>query len=435
MKRYYRISLVALLAIDLFFIGWIAVRAVSDQIPDMMWTYVGREEKLFSNLPAKAVMQTGDPAGKSASEEGSEESGESISGLHAVEVLNRTGAAGSATLKSKAMGNYSVEVRLFGIFPLKTVEVKVVDPMYLAPSGEPIGIYVETNGLLVLATTSVEGKDGLIYEPASNIVKSGDYILKINGKTVKTIKEFNKTIQKTEGKKAVVRLRRNGEETEVSLKAVLAKDGTYKMGMWVREDTQGIGTMTYVTKSGGFGALGHGITDADTGTLMNLSGGELFNTEILDITKGEKGTPGELEGYINMIAANCIGTIQKNTSLGIFGQLSEEEESLEQREFLPVGFKQDIKKGPACIYSNIEGKTKQYTIEIEDIKINRTDNRGMVIHVTDPALLKLTGGIVQGMSGSPIVQDGKLIGAVTHVLVDDPTRGYGAFVETMLAQE
>lgn len=426
MKKYYRISLVALLAIDLFVIGWLSVRIISDQIPNTMWTYVGKEETLFSNLPAEATAQ-------SASLPGEAEGG--LAGQNeTVEALNLTGHSGGATLRSRSLGNYSVDVKLFGIFPLKTVEVKVVDPMHLAPSGEPIGIYVETNGLLVLATTSVEGRDGLVYEPATNIVSSGDYILKVNGKPVKTIKEFNEAIQKTEGAKTVVRIRRNGSETDVSLQPVLAKDDTYKMGMWVREDTQGIGTMTYVTEQGGFGALGHGITDADTGTLMNLSGGELFNTEIIDIIKGEQGMPGELEGYINMVADNCIGTIQKNTGLGIFGQLSDGDEGREGLDFLPVGFKQDIKKGDAYIYSNMEGKPKQYSIRIEEIKINSTDNKGMIIRITDPALLELTGGIVQGMSGSPIIQDGKLIGAVTHVFVDDPTRGYGAFVETMLSQ-
>lgn len=415
MKKYYRITLVALLALDLFIIGWLSIQFISDQIPDTMWTYVGKEETLFSNIPAEAT--TDSPEKRET-----------------VEALNLTGNAGGATLKSKALGNYGVDVKLFGIFPLKTVDVKVVNPMQLAPSGEPIGIYVETNGLLVLGTTSVEGKDGLVYEPATNIVGSGDYILRINGDSVKTIKEFNTAIQKMEGGKTVVRIRRNGKETDVSMQAVLAKDGTYKLGIWVREDTQGIGTMTYVSENGSFGALGHGITDADTGTLMNLSGGELFNTEILDIIKGEQGAPGELEGYINMVADNCIGTIQKNTSLGIFGQLSSSDERREKMELLPVGFKQDIKQGEAYLYSNMEGKSKKYSIEIEEIKINSTDNKGMVIRVTDPGLLQLTGGIVQGMSGSPIVQDGKLIGAVTHVFVDDPTRGYGAFVETMLSQ-
>lgn len=423
MKKYYRISLVALLVVDLFFIGWILVRSVSNRIPNTMWTYVGKKETLFSNLPAKATLA-------SSAEAEDDSDGET----RAVEALNLTGGSGGATLKSQALGNYSVDVKLFGIFPLKKVKVKVVDQMQFAPSGEPIGIYVETNGLLVLGTTNVEGKDGLVYEPATNIVSSGDYILKINGKSVKTIKEFNAAIQNVEDGKAVVRIRRNGKETNVSLRAILAKDNTYKLGIWVREDTQGIGTMTYVTENGGFGALGHGITDADTGTLMNLSGGELFNTEILDIIKGRQGTPGELEGYINMIADNCIGTIQKNTRLGIFGQLSGKTGKWEELEYLPVGFKQDITKGTAYIYSKMEGKQKRYSINIEEIDINNTDNKGMVIRVSDPDLLELTGGIVQGMSGSPIVQDGKLIGAVTHVFVDDPAKGYGAFVENMLSQ-
>lgn len=166
---------------------------------------------------------------------------------------------------------------------------------------------------------------------------------------------------------------------------------------------------------------------------MNLSGGELFHTEILDIIKGESGAPGELEGYINMVADNCIGTIKKNTALGIFGQLTEDYRSATEPEFLQVGLKQDIKKEGAFIYSNIEGELKKYAIRIEEININSVDNKGMVIRVTDEELLGLTGGIVQGMSGSPIIQDGKLIGAVTHVLVDDPTKGYGAFIENMLS--
>lgn len=410
MKKIYRGILAIVLALDIVIIGWLSVKSISNQIPDTMWTYVGKEEKLFSNLLAKVEKDD------------------------TVEALNLTGGSGGTTLKSQEKGNYSVDVSLFGIFKLKTVNVKVVDKMYLAPSGEPIGIYVETNGLLVLATTGVEGVDGLVYEPAASIVQSGDYILKINGSSVKTIKEFNAEVQRAGKEKVTVRIRRNGKETDVALKPVCAKDNSYKLGIWVREDTQGIGTMTYVTKSGGFGALGHGITDADTGTLMNLSGGELFNTEILDIIKGERGAPGELEGYINMVADNCIGTIKRNTALGIFGQLSGDYSRTDDLEFMQVGLKQDVKKEGAFIYSNIEGELKKYAINIEEININSTDNKGMVIRVTDEELLELTGGIVQGMSGSPIVQDDKMIGAVTHVMVDDPTKGYGAFVENMLAQ-
>ena len=187
-------------------------------------------------------------------------------------------------------------------------------------------------------------------------------------------------------------------------------------------------------EDGRFGALGHGITDVDTGTLMNLSGGELFNTEILGITPGRQGTPGELEGYINMVADNQIGTIHANTPLGIFGQLTKKSDNHKDKSFIPVGLKQEIKKTKACIMSNIEGTIKEYEIAVDEININSTDNKGMIIRVTDPELLKLTGGIVQGMSGSPIIQNGKIIGAVTHVFVDDPTRGYGVFIEEMLGE-
>ncbi len=407
MKKIYRRLLLVALAVDLCVIGWLSIKSISDQVPNIMFTYVGKEEELFTGLPL------------------------TVEHNQSVETLSFTGKE-KATLTSQKKGNYSLDVKLFGVFPLKSVEVKVVDEVYLTPSGEPIGIYVATNGLLVLGTTSVEGKDGMIYDPATNIVKSGDYILKMNGKEVKTIKEFNDSIQKAGKEKMIIRIRRNEQETDVSIKPVEIKDGTSKLGIWVREDTQGIGTMTYVSESGAFGALGHGITDADTGTLMNLSGGELFNTEILDIVKGQRGAPGELEGYINMVADNCIGTIKNNTSLGIFGQLSTEYRKNSERKELPIGLKQDIKEGKAVIYSNIEGEVKEYAIEIEKINRNSTDNKGMVIHIIDETLLELTGGIVQGMSGSPIIQDEKIIGAVTHVLVNDPTRGYGIFIENML---
>ena len=227
-----------------------------------------------------------------------------------------------------------------------------------------------------------------------------------------------------------MQIRRGTQKLEVAVGSVQAKDGTNKLGIWVREDTQGIGTMTYITKNGKFGALGHGITDADTGTLMDLRDGELYQTKILDIIKGKSGAPGELEGYINMVAKECIGKIEKNTQLGIFGTLLEEK--ADKREYYEVGLRQDIKLGKAWIYSNIEGTPQKYEIQIE--KLNRTskDNKGMVIRVTDKRLLALTGGIVQGMSGSPILQDDKIIGAVTHVFVEEPTKGYAVFLENML---
>ena len=255
-----------------------------------------------------------------------------------------------------------------------------------------------------------------------------------NQKKVATIQSLNREIQGTKDKKVTVLIRRNGEKIKIAMRPVLSSDGTYKIGTWVREDTQGIGTLTYVTKTGEFGTLGHGITDVDTGTLLNLHGGELFQTQIVDIMKGEKGNPGELQGYINMIAKNTIGKIEKNTEQGVFGEMKQERVSAYSGKAYEVGRKQEIEAGKAYLYANLEGRARMYEIEIEDIKINARDNKSMEIRVTDKKLLKLTGGIVQGMSGSPIIQNDKIVGAVTHVFVDDPTRGYGIFIEEMLVQ-
>jgi stage IV sporulation protein B len=387
MRKRLRWVLVIFLMVDLSVLGVLAYSYVQDHIPDSLLTCEG--EKSWLDLPS--IFET-------------EET---------VETLN---------------------VKLFGVIPVKNVDVKVVQRTSLAPSGEPIGIYVETNGLLVLDTTEIEGRDGLTYAPGNNVLQTGDYILKWNDKTVSTIVELNEEIQKTKDEKVTVLLRRNEEELKVAVRPVLAADQTYKIGVWVREDTQGIGTLTYVTEDGEFGTLGHGITDVDTGTLLDLQGGELFQTKILDVIPGEEGEPGELQGYINMVATNEIGEISKNTEVGVFGRMESARLSEYAGDYMPVAMKQEIKEGKAYIYANLEGKAKKYEIEIEKIHINRTDNKSMEIRVTDKDLLALTGGIVQGMSGSPILQNGKIIGAVTHVLVDDPTRGYGVFIETMLGE-
>lgn len=408
MKLRLRFILLFFLMTDLCVVGYMVYHYVEDMIPDYLMTYVGKEEQI--ELPS--IFET-------------EET---------VAALSVTSHSHGFSMLSEETGEYQVPVKLFGVVPVKNVDVKVIQQMQIAPSGEPIGIYVETNGLLVLDTAEIEGRDGLTYAPGENVLRTGDYILKWNNQSVATIRDLNKEIQKTKDEKVSVLIRRNGEKVKVALRPVLATDQTYKIGTWVREDTQGIGTLTYVTKSGEFGTLGHGITDVDTGTLLNLQGGELFQTKILDVIRGTKGEPGELQGYINMVATNEIGKISSNTEIGVFGQMEKERIQDYAGDFMPVGMKQDIKEGKAYIYANLEGSAKKYEIQIEKIDINSTDNKSMEIHVTDSRLLQLTGGIVQGMSGSPIVQDGKIIGAVTHVLVDDPTRGYGVFIETMLSQ-
>ena len=196
---------------------------------------------------------------------------------------------------------------------------------------------------------------------------------------------------------------------------------------------QGIGTMTYLEPNGSFGALGHGISDSDTGHLMESHEGSLYETEILGIEKGSVGNPGIMAGVIYYGPGCLLGEIHANTETGIFGNANEALRSRTLSSAIPVGYCQDIGKGPALLRSNVSGQIRDYEIEIQKIELNPLQkNKSMVIHITDPELLKLTGGIVQGMSGSPIIQNGKLIGAVTHVFVQDSTKGYGIFIETML---
>ena len=388
-----------------------------DQVPNELYAVVGEVEQIEL------------PSGISVEETYS--SGQDIQ-TSTVPAMKVTNESGGFSMISEKTGHYSVPVKLFGVIPVKKVDVKVIEKLQLSPGGEPIGIYVATNGLLVLDTVEIQGDDGLTYAPGENILKPGDYILAWDGNPVSTIENFNGAVQKTGDKKVSVTVRRGKEKIEVALRPVRASDRTYKIGAWIREDTQGIGTLTYVTREGNFGTLGHGITDSDTGELLNLKGGELYQTKILGIVRGEKGEPGELRGYINMVAENQIGEIRKNTSLGVFGVMQDDTFLDAERQFLPVGMKQEIKKGTAYIYSEISGERKKYEIQIEKLYLNSTNNKSMMIRVTDKNLIARTGGIVQGMSGSPIVQNGKIIGAVTHVMVDDPTRGYGVFIENML---
>ena len=325
----------------------------------------------------------------------------------------------------------NVPVKLFNLFTIKHIKLKWGTGTTVAPVGEPIGIYVETKGLLVLDVAKVEGKDGLSYAPGYNRFKTGDYILRWNDVKINTIAALNQQIQKTKGKKVPVTIRRNKEEMKVAVTPVMAEDCTYKIGTWVREDTQGIGTMTYITENGRFGTLGHGITDMDTGTLLNLKGGEVYQGEILGITKGKKGEPGELQGYMKMSSDHILGIVSKNTEKGVFGTIQETWLKKYKNKQIPLAYRQNIKKGKAYVGINLTGAWEKYEIEIEKIHINSHDNKGMEICVTDKRLLKLTGGIVQGMSGAPILQNGKMVGAITHVFVEDPTRGYGIFIEEM----
>ena len=241
-------------------------------------------------------------------------------------------------------------------------------------------------------------------------------------------------VSASDGKTLALGIRRDGRRIEVDMTPVLAEDGSYKLGAWVRDDTQGIGTMTYVDMNGNFGALGHGISDSDTGELVDIEGGELYETQILGIEKGQTGKPGVMSGVIYYGKGTKLGEVKENTTEGIYGTVNQHFLDSIKTDAIPVGFRQDTHKGTAYIRSNVSGEVKDYEIEIQKVDYGSIQkNKGLVLRVVDEELLNLTSGIVQGMSGSPIIQDGKLIGAVTHVFINDPTRGYGIFAENMIS--
>lgn len=321
--------------------------------------------------------------------------------------------------------------------------------------GRLTGIYEQTEGVLVVNIAEVEDEYGTKHTPGKGKVKCGDYIISVNGRSVDNKEELSDTVNdimneceagnKNESKdnakngcenKIEIKFLRGGKEKTAKVTPVKAADGKYYMGIWVKDDLAGIGTITYYTKDGRFGALGHGIGDGtESGNLLSAGSGDLYAMELTKIKKGKSGEPGELGGVVYFGKRSHIGTLDCNSDLGIYGKLDDEElekYSVED-EYYPVAATDEIKTGEAQIISEISGKLEKYNIEITNVDHKAKDtNKGLVIRVTDERLLDMTGGIVQGTSGSPIIQDGKIIGAVTHVFVDDPTRGYGICIEEML---
>lgn len=328
-------------------------------------------------------------------------------------------------------GSYQIPCYFLDMIYLKDVQVETAEEKWVSVCGTPVGLYMETQGILVVDTGEITDKDGVQAELAAHIAKSGDYILEVDGTPVFGKKDLIKKIEASHGETMELLVNRNGEKIPLSISPVLDQSGKYKLGLWIRDNTQGIGTMTYIDENGKFGALGHGISDTDTGELLDISEGELYEAEIVSIQKGAKGMPGELSGYIEYEQEKKIGTIAKNTELGIFGEVFDVKRL--PHEKVMVGYQQEVKEGKAKLLTNLNKEVKAYNIEITKIYRNKSKtNKAFEIQVTDPRLLEETGGIVQGMSGSPILQDGKLIGAVTHVFVQDSSKGYGIFIENML---
>jgi len=315
------------------------------------------------------------------------------------------------------------------------VDVEVIEDVQIYPMGIPIGIYIRTDGVLVINEGEFVGENGNTQEPAKYLLQAGDYILKVNGENVADKKDVINLVENAQGEEMILTIRRNQEIFDVKILPQKNEDGEYRLGIWIRDNAQGVGTMTFMTQDQQFGALGHGINDTDTAQLMKIGSGSLYKTEIISVKKGEDGVPGELTGIIDYNLENKIGVVSANTEGGIFGTIQGNVPDIEERQVISIGFKQEVTLGEAQILCCVDGEVvpKSYSVEITGIHLNHDNvNRGMELKVTDEELIRQTGGIVQGMSGSPIIQDGKLVGAVTHVLVNDPTRGYGIFIENML---
>lgn len=313
------------------------------------------------------------------------------------------------------------------------VSVKALSGDLVIPGGMPVGIYMETDGVMVLGTERVKSVDGFSYEPADRLVREGDYIIGIGDRDIANKKELLEEVEKLSASDVVLRLLRDGENVSVRVKPVKCKGQDYKLGIWVRDNTQGLGTITFLTGNSEYGALGHGIHDTDTGKLLRISGGTLYETSIQDIKRGIDGAPGGMEGIIIYNRYNVLGTIEKNTESGIYGKLERVGEVSEGEKPVAIAKKEEIQKGDAKIRCCVDGEVKEYNIRITKIDFREKQvNKGIVLEVTDPELLAKTGGIVQGMSGSPILQNDKIIGAVTHVFVQNAAKGYGIFIENML---
>lgn len=328
-------------------------------------------------------------------------------------------------------GNTSYCASLLGVVPVKHVSVRKLDDIRLCPGGMPFGAKMFTDGLIVVGFSDVDCTSGSPHPASDAGIQIRDIILKIDGAPIGTAENMGKIIAASNGRPITVTVRRDDTEIDVTVTPSLSNaDQIYKTGMWVRDSTAGIGTITYVDpRSGAFAGLGHGICDSDTGALMPLSRGTVIDVTISGIQKGQSGAPGELKGHF---ASGKIGSLLGNTRAGVYGIMTELPKTVRAENALPIALKNEIHDGEATLLCTLdENGVCSYTVNIRKLK-NSLDNKNMEITVTDPALIEKTGGIVQGMSGSPLIQDGRLIGAVTHVLINDPAKGYGIFIENML---
>ncbi len=344
------------------------------------------------------------------------------------------------TIKSDIFDDFEpeIEFKLFNLIPIKSKRVKILRSNKVYASGSAVGLVLKTDGVLVVGSSPVATLEGEKDILDDGILKIGDVITQIENENVENVASISRIVNEENNKnKALdVKIVRKNREMMIKIKPNYdIKDDNYKIGVWVRDDASGVGTLTYIDENNRFGALGHPICDSDTKSKINLKEGKVYKCSVLGVNKGVSGDPGEIKGFF-MQGKDEQGVVEKNNSYGIFGNVNNENCLITDTLETEIGGRMSVKPGKAQIRCCVEGD-KVETFDIEIIKTNYqtySNDKSMVIRVTDARLLEKTGGIVQGMSGSPILQNGKIVGAVTHVFVSDPTKGFGVYIDWMLNQ-
>ena len=350
--------------------------------------------------------------------------------------IKDTGVIDAVASRQETDFSPEIEFKLFNLIPIKSSRIKVIKDDKIYASGQAIGLVLKTDGVLIVGSSPVLTADGEKDALSQGGLKIGDIIKSIENETVENVSSISKIINedKNKGRELEIKLVRKNKEVVARVKPFYdIKDENYKLGVWVRDDASGIGTLTFIKKDNRFGALGHPICDSDTKGKITLKEGKMYNCSILGVNKGKSGTPGEIKGLF-MQNKGEQGVIEKNNDYGVFGNLKKDNNIVKNAVELEIGGRLSVKPGKAKIMCCID-LDKVETFDIEIIKTNfqnYSNDKSMVLRVTDEDLIKRTGGIVQGMSGSPIIQNGRLIGAVTHVFLNDATKGFGVYLDLML---
>lgn len=330
----------------------------------------------------------------------------------------------------------NVDVTLFGN-KVKNITVDTIENVEVVPIGKIIGMKLYTNGVLIVGMSEIENMENELVSPFANCdIKEGDTIVKVNETEIENIDNLKNVVNRCNGENVLLTLVRDGTVVTSNITPVQTESDEYKLGLWVKDAATGVGTITYYEKNtGSFAALGHGIVDNDTDKLIDIDSGEVVTSDVMSITKAEINRPGEIRGTI--INQKTIGNVQKNTQFGIYGRLENLASlNIDASQAMPVALRDEIQMGDAKLLCSLDGKTnKEYDIKIEKIYTNNNyDNKSMLIRITDEDLLEKTGGIIRGLSGAPILQNGKFVGAVTNVLVSNPEIGYAIFGDMMIKE-